>query len=137
MAGTFQKEEGPLVGINITPLVDVVLVLLIVLMVTANFLAAQSIPLDLPRGASGEEVSTTLAISVDKEGALYIDGQPSNDEGLHRAARAALGKDANSRAVIAADGRNTHARVVKVMDILREEKIVRFAIQVEPEKAGP
>ncbi|WP_394823654.1 ExbD/TolR family protein [Pendulispora albinea] len=137
MGASISKQEGPLVGINVTPLVDVVLVLLIVLMVTANFLAAQSIPLDLPKGSSGEEVGTTLAVSVDKEGAIFVDGQPSNEEGLHRAAHAALTKDANARAVIAADGRNTHARVVKVMDILREEKIVRFAIQVEPEKAKP
>ena len=136
MGASIQQQEGPMAGINVTPLVDVVLVLLIVLMVTANFLASQSIPLDLPKGASGEEVGTTLAVTVDKEGALYIDGRPASDDGLHQAARAAIGKDANARAIIAADGRNTHARVVKVMDILREEKIVRFAIQVEPEKAG-
>lgn len=125
-----------IVGINITPLVDVTLVLLIVLMVTANYLASHGIPVDLPKGATGEEVATTLAISVDENGALFVDAQPTDDDGLRRAARGALAKDDKTRAVIAADGRIAHARVVKVMDILREEKLVRFAIQIDPETPG-
>jgi biopolymer transport protein TolR len=136
-AQTMSRESNAITGINITPLVDVTLVLLIVLMVTANYLASHGIPLDLPKGATGEEIATTLAISVDKDGALFVDAQPTDDEGLRQKARSSLAKDNNTRAVIAADGRIAHSRVVKVMDILREEKVVRFAIQIDPEKARP
>ncbi|HOU94146.1 MAG TPA: biopolymer transporter ExbD, partial [Polyangiaceae bacterium] len=47
-------DDAPITGINVTPLVDVVLVLLIILMVTAGYLVSRTIPVDLPKGATGE-----------------------------------------------------------------------------------
>ncbi len=125
-------DETMISGINVTPLVDVVLVLLVVLMVTATYLAARTIPVDLPKGATGEPTGVVLAISVDKAGGAYVDGNKTTDEALRGRIRAARAGDAQVRAVIAADTDARHGSVVHVIDLLRQEHVSRFAINVQP-----
>jgi biopolymer transport protein ExbD len=120
-------------GINVTPLVDVVLVLLVIMMVTASYVASRSIPVELPRGATAESVPTTLSVSITADGALFLDGAATDRQALRRRVREAFTADAETRAVIAADGRARHAQVVQVIDLLRQEHVTRFAINVEPE----
>jgi biopolymer transport protein ExbD len=127
-------DEGPITGINVTPLVDVVLVLLIILMVTAGYLVSQTIPVDLPKGATGQTVATTLAISVTADGHLFLDAEPVDRAELRRRIRAAHAADSGARAVIAADGATAHREVVGVIDLLRQEGVGRFAINVAPEE---
>ena len=59
MASSSSNDETLISGINVTPLVDIVLVLLVILMVTASYVASQSIPMDLPHAATGGETPTT------------------------------------------------------------------------------
>jgi biopolymer transport protein ExbD len=127
-------NEGIITGINVTPLVDVVLVLLVILMVTAGYIVSQTIPMELPKGATGETVATTLAISVDQEGKTYLDAEPLAEAMLRQRIRAARSADAEARAVIAADGSTAHRHVVGVIDLLRQEGVTRFAINVQPEE---
>ena len=132
MASSSRFERGQVItGINITPLVDVVLVLLIVLMVTATYVASQAIPMDLPRSATGESSSTTLAISVDGEGNLFLDTRAVNEQELRMGVRTAKASG-ETRALIAADGATAHRRVVRVLDLLRQEGVRQFAINVQP-----
>ena len=131
-----QSDDELITGINVTPLVDVVLVLLVILMVTASYVVSRSIPVELPKGASAESVPTTLSISIDKDGAIFLDARPVTDPALRARIRDAARADPETRAVIAADGRTTHARVVRVIDLLRQESVTRFAINVEPEVVG-
>ena len=131
-----QGDDEMITGINVTPLVDVVLVLLVILMVTASYVVSRSIPVELPKGASAESVPTTLSISIDKDGASFLDAQPVTEAALRARIHDAARADPETRAVIAADGRTTHARVVRVIDLLRQENVTRFAINVEPEAAG-
>jgi biopolymer transport protein ExbD len=126
-------DDGPITGINVTPLVDVVLVLLIILMVTAGYLVAQTIPVDLPKGATGETTSTTLSISVTADGHTDLDAALVDRAALRERIRAAHAGDAGTRAVIAADGATPHRDVVGVIDLLRQEGVARFAINVAPE----
>ncbi len=123
-------------GINITPLVDVVLVLLVVLMVTSSYLASQSIPVDLPKGATGEATNTVLAVSVTRDGAMFLDGQRVGDREFRQRVRDAHQADGEVRAVIAADGSAAHRDVVHVIDLLRQEHVSRFALNVDPEAAS-
>ena len=125
---------GMITGINVTPLVDVVLVLLVVLMVTAGYIVAQTLPMDLPEAQTGQSANTLLAISVDSKGKLYLDAEPLDWKDLGKKVRAAKEKGA-ARALIAADGDTRHRAVVRVMDILRQEGISRFAINVRPKDA--
>jgi biopolymer transport protein ExbD len=132
MAANLSNDDEMITGINVTPLVDIVLVLLVILMVTASYVAAKTIPMDLPRGATGEQLPTTVAVSIDAAGKLYVDAEPVDEAGLSARVAAAHAKDADTRATIAADSRVPHGRVVQVIDILRQEDIVKFAINVDP-----
>jgi biopolymer transport protein ExbD len=142
MAGGAQNDEDDIItAINVTPLVDVVLVLLIILMVTASYIVSKSIPMDLPNAASGEGTPPqALAISIDQEGALYLDAEPITEDALRSRVQsyvAALPSQDDARATIAADGRVSHGHVVHIMDLLRRLHVSHFAINVRPEDLAP
>lgn len=136
MAGGAQSgdEDELITNINVTPLVDVVLVLLIILMVTATAIVAKTIPMELPEAATGEQTEATLAVSIDSEGNLFVDRDPVDTESLRNEVRKAREKSDQVRAVIAADGRIEHSKVVNVIDVLRQEKVSQFAINVRPQE---
>ncbi|RYZ03153.1 MAG: biopolymer transporter ExbD [Myxococcales bacterium] len=128
---TGSSSDDAITGINVTPLVDVVLVLLVVLMVTATYLASRAIPVDLPTGKTGEASSAPLTVSLTKTGALYVDGVPFSEPQLREKLQAARKVEPELRAVIAADGAVPHRRVVGIIDLLRQEHVERFAINVD------
>ena len=129
-------DDELITEINVTPLVDVVLVLLIILMVTATAIVSKTIPMELPKAATGEQTPSTLAVSIDQSGQVFLDTIPVDAEGLRAKVREAREADEDLRAVIAADGRIAHAKVVQVIDILRQERVTKFAINVRPEEIG-
>ena len=137
MATAAQTDDELITGINVTPLVDITLVLLVILMVTASYVASKAIPLELPKGATAETTPMTLSVSIDKDGRTFLDAAPVDDPTLRARIRAARAADPETRAVIAADGRTTHAHVVHVIDLLRREDVTRFAINVDPEDLAP
>lgn len=130
--GTNDNRDETISGINVTPLVDVVLVLLVVLMVTATYISSKGIPLELPRADSGEAVQAPLSISIDRAGQIYLDGVALGIERLKEQLRALPGARSSLRVVIAADGSVEHRRVVQLIDVLRHEDITQFAINVDP-----
>jgi biopolymer transport protein TolR len=133
MAGAANTDDDEIISaINVTPLVDIVLVLLIVLMVTSNYLVNKSINVELPKAATGEATTPTLSISLDVEGQLYLDGLGIDKANLQQRIHAAYAADKDIKAVISADGRVTHAQVVSVIDLLRSEKVTKFAINTSP-----
>jgi biopolymer transport protein ExbB len=136
MATAAQDNDEMITSINVTPLVDITLVLLIILMITASYVASKAIPLDLPKGATAETTPVTLSVSIDKDGKTYLEAAPIDDAGLRAKVRAARASDPETRAVIAADGRAAHSHVVHVMDLLRREEVTKFAINVDPEDVG-
>jgi biopolymer transport protein ExbD len=90
--------------------------------------------MDLPTAQSGDTaVPSTLSVSIDKDGKFFLNAEQLDLEQLRARVRAAHGKDADTRAVIAADGRVSHAEVVRIIDLLRQEKVTKFAINVRPE----
>ena len=135
MAASVRSREAELItGINVTPLVDVVLVLLIVLMVTAQYVASQAIPINLPRAQSGEgQPMAALAISIDPSGNLFLDGERLSRMELQQRLRARHGDD-DRTALIRADGSVPHRAVVSVIDLLRSEGITKLALNVAPER---
>lgn len=134
MASAALNDDDIITGINVTPLVDVTLVLLVILMVTASYVVSRSIPLELPRGASGETTPTTLTVSIDKTGQTFLDAEPIEEAALQLKVRSARQADPETRAVIAADGRVNHAQVVRVIDLLRREDVTKFAFNVDPDE---
>ena len=128
-------DGGVISGINVTPLVDITLVLLIIFMVTATYIVRQAIQVDLPRAANaGESTGTTLAVMLTKEGDIYLDGRKSDETGLRNAARNAAAKDKDTRVIISADKNALHGAVVHVLDLIKGEGIAKFAINIEKEQ---
>ncbi len=132
MAGTTRR--GRLIAdINVTPLVDIMLVLLIIFMLTANLIAKQSIEVELPKASSGSTVEpTTLGITLTKAGKLFLNGEAVNADGLRNAVSGAMAKDEKAQAIIAADRLTSHGRVVWVIDLVKQAGIASFAINIDP-----
>src|SRR5262245_20906385 len=133
MAASAHDTDEMITSINVTPLVDITLVLLIILMITASYVASKSIPLDLPKGATAEPTPVTRSVSIAKDGKKYLDATAVDADALRARVRAARAAAPETRAVIAADGRAAHSHVVHVMDLLRREEVTKFAINVDPE----
>jgi biopolymer transport protein ExbD len=134
MAGGAQSDGDDMItAINVTPLVDIVLVLLIILMVTASYVVSKSIPMELPKSATGEATPRTISVSIDQAGSLFVDAQPVTEDALRAKVRELHKSDPDARAIIAADGRIAHAQVIRVIDLLRQENVTKFAINVRPE----
>jgi biopolymer transport protein ExbD len=126
-------------GINVTPLVDIILVLLIVFMVTAKLIVRQhAVPLDLPKAASGQDVQEVFSVSLTTQGATYLNGTPiADDDALLAPARAAHAKNKELRVVVQADGAVAHRRVMHVLDVLKRASVARIGFGVVPEVVPP
>jgi biopolymer transport protein TolR len=131
---------GGIFGINVTPLVDVALVLLIIFLVTARMVVAPNaaLKLTLPTAASGEQVTPVFAVTLTQDGLTRVNGQPvTTDADFLVRAKAEHLRHPELRAVIQADGDVHHARVVKVMDLLSQAGVTQIAFAVQPEPGAP
>jgi biopolymer transport protein ExbD len=138
-AGFKGDDDGGamIVDINVTPLVDITLVLLIIFMVTASYIVSPAIKVDLPKAASGSEQSkTTLALTLTKDGELYLNGEKSNDDAVVKYIRSELPGKPDLQAIIAADGGVAHRDVIHVIDLVKRTGVHRFAINVDPNMPG-
>ena len=136
MAGNISdQDDGEITGINVTPLVDVMLVLLIVFMVTSTYIVQQSIQVQLPKADTGENTPRTknLAFVIDKAGTLYLDGKSIAIEQIAGRVQQLRSEDAKVQiqALISADESTPHGQVVKLIDAVRQQGIVDLAINVE------
>jgi biopolymer transport protein ExbD len=135
MANVSQDDDA-ITGINVTPLVDVTLVLLIIFMVTAKLITGQGIPLDLPKAATAGATHTTLTIAVDRDGKVLANGRAVTSDGaLAAEARQALAQNPELRTVVSASAAASHGSVMHVVDTVREAGIARIAFAAD--KAPP
>ena len=119
--------------INVTPLVDITLVLLIVFIVTARIIAGQTLPIDLPKASTGSEQQVVLAIEVSASGAVAVDGRSvEGADAVEALARDALARSPELRAVIDADTHVEHGKVVEVIDRTKRAGVTRIAFGVAP-----
>ena len=138
MAGGFESvdEDEAIAQINIIPFVDIVLVLLIIFLLTANLIAKGSIPVDLPQAASANQaVDSSVNIVITANGSFYLDGNPVSPEALRTGVLGAYQHDAHVRAVIAADRDVRYDAVVQVVDLVKGIGISAFALSIEPKRA--
>jgi biopolymer transport protein ExbD len=129
---SIQNTEEEITGINVTPLVDVTLVLLIVFMVTAKLIAGQGIPLDLPKAKTAGATQTVLSVSIDAQGGVLANGSKvASDEELRSRASNALKANPELRTVIAASSSASHGKVMHVLDTVRDAGITRVAFAAD------
>lgn len=142
MAGgsLYQDEDGmgAISDINVTPLVDVTLVLLIIFMVTAKLIVARGIAVDLPKTASGDEVKSTLQVTIDKQRDLYVNGQEydSIDGAQARVIELRRGNP-ELKAIITSDSSVPHGDVMRVIDFVKQAGVTRFALTSDPLSTSP
>ena len=137
MAGGARKR-GIIADINVTPLVDIMLVLLIIFMLTANLIAKQAIEVELPRASQSTTLNpTTLAVTITRDGAFYLNGKPTTPEAFRAAVQAAVAADAKTQVIIAGDKAVSHGRVVWVLDVVKSLGVTSFAIQIDPASITP
>jgi biopolymer transport protein TolR len=132
------RRRGIITDINVTPLVDIMLVLLIIFMLTANLIARQAIEVELPRASQSTSVNpTTLAVTLTRDGALYLNGRSTTPVELRAAVSRAVAGDPRTQAIIAADKAVSHGRVVWVLDVVKSLGVASFAIQIDPSALTP
>ena len=133
MATKFDDNDEGINEINITPFVDVVLVLLVIFMVTAPVMLKESLKVNLPKTLTSD-ISTkaeSIGIAITKEGQVLLNGKLLSSESLNLVLMR-LSKDAPmTNFLISADTETRHGDVVKMIDLLKKNNLNRFALQVE------
>ena len=131
-------DDEAIVDINITPFVDIILVVLIIFMVTATYITEKSIKVDLPDAATGEGTeSTSLAITMDASEQLFLNGNPITAKALRSEIQQAQqlkgedGKPMDVVCLIGADHSVSHGKVVGIIDLVKQEGVSKFAINIE------
>lgn len=133
------SDDGTIAGINVTPLVDITLVLLIIFMVTARIIVSQSLPMELPQAAKGQQIQLIFGVELHSNGDTILDGKKlANDDAVFPLAKEAYAKNNDLRAVIRADTSVSHGRVIRVLDLLKQAGIskIAFGVSAVPPEPG-
>jgi len=126
-------DDGMVSGINVTPFVDICLVLLVIFMVTAKWINQQSLPLDLPKAANGQDIQMIFGVEMHANGDLLVNGKKlATDDSILPLAKEELAKTPDLRAVIRADTTVQHGRVIRVLDLLKQGGVSKIAFGVSP-----
>jgi biopolymer transport protein ExbD len=127
-------EEGIFADINITPLTDIFLVLLIIFMVTSSVMATaegrSGVKVNLPRGAT-KEISTgahDITIAITTDGKMVVDGKEVAADTLRGMFESAKARDPETQVIVQADEATHHGRVVAVMELAKAAGLRRLAI---------
>lgn len=125
----------PLAEINVTPMVDVMLVLLVIMMVSSIYIVSRALKVELPKTATSDEsTQSPMTVTIMKDGKLFMNNEPiASDQDLSARfakARAAAGEPS---LVVSADAQAMHGRVVHVIDVAKQQGILKFAINVASE----
>src|SRR5690554_4072841 len=122
-------DEDVMSAINITPFVDIILVVLIIFMVTTSYIVQAQIEVNLPKAASGQsEVSSTLTFQVTKDGEYLLDGTTLTLEQIVEAVKKSRVDEPDVRAIIAADKDVEYGKVIDLIDVIKLNGIEKFAL---------
>ena len=131
------SDDGSIAAINVTPMVDLTLVLLIIFMVAAPLLSsASSIKVNLPKAATAETtaaspLSLTLARQPAGEPRLYANGQQTDEAGVRRLVAQLITKDRDLQAIVSADEGVDYGRVMRLVDLVKSLGVAKFALSTE------
>lgn len=124
-------HRGAIHGINITPLVDIFLVLLILVMVTSTLSPTRAIDVQVPRSTSGTEVSPrNSGIALSGDGTLFLDGVATGSEEIVSRLSARVVSDSAHGVLVVADGRVPYAKVVELLDLVKRSGARKYSLQV-------
>jgi len=125
-------EDGTVTGINVTPMVDIILVLLIIFMATAHFSSNAGLKINLPKAATTDASSTpSLLVSLDARGAMTLMDAAVDLAGLKDNLARESSRDPGVRVTLAADGALPYRQVVGVLDAIKAAGVTRVALASE------
>ncbi len=137
--GRLERNPGsqPMSEINMTPLIDVMLVLLVIFIITAPLMTS-SLKLDLPKStqAANSDAPAFVALAVDAEGKLFIGDQAASKEQVIARARAAAQADPATEVQLRADSRVPYGRVAELIGWVQEAGLSRIGFVTEAPKPG-
>ena len=131
MAKVSDHDEA-IAEINVVPLVDIILVVLIIFMVTAPMIMKPSINVNLPKTASGEKTTATqLAITMTADGKVMLNGSMADDKMIGEKAKEEFAKNPEIQAIISADKDVAHGRVMTIIDLVKLAGVKKFAFSID------
>ena len=135
LGGGRGRRGGAIVGINVTPMVDIMLVLLVIMMVSSIYIVSRALKVELPKSGSSDEASQSpVTVTLTKDVKTYVNGElVSGDAELIARFLQARSGGAEPNLVVSADAEALHGRVVHVIDLAKQQGIVKFAINVQSE----
>lgn len=137
MAGSSQEDDDMITGINVTPLVDITLVLLIVFMVTASFIVAPALKVDLPQVSKADAPPPrSLHLLVDPRGAIYLNDKRVEESSVLSLVQKEVAANADLQVLVSADKKVPYGEVIHLLDLVRSGGVKKFAISVEMMRKG-
>ena len=138
MATKLDDQDDGINDINITPFVDVVLVLLVIFMVTAPVMIKESLKVNLPKTLTSDVTSKadSIGVAITKEGQVLLNGKLFTEDSLKLEFQRISKNNPNTNFLLSADADSRHGDVVRVIDLLKKNNLNRFALQVEKIKEG-
>jgi biopolymer transport protein TolR len=126
------NDSDEISNINITPMVDIILVLLVIFMVTANFLKRESVNINLPKvAASDPNVAQSMQISLTRDGKLLMEGVESDESRMTSSLARETKYRPNMRVTLSADERLAYGKIARVMGLIRKSGVSRIALSVK------
>jgi len=139
MHGGHRDEDEPMAEMNLIPMIDIALTLLIILMVTSAFIHRPGIALKLPVSATREgapETNKDLVVLIGKDGTYYVDNLRQTDEALSTRLRRIAAASQEARVLIKGDRDVPYGRVMRAMDLARRAGLSRVVLPTDPAAVG-
>jgi biopolymer transport protein ExbD len=125
-------DSQGITDINVTPFVDVVLVILVVFIVTAKLIVARGVEIDKPKAATGGEVQSTLRVSVTEKGELYVNGDRFTDDAAAVARiKTIAATTSKPKAIIAGSRVGPYGNVMRAIDLVQQAGVTAIALENE------
>lgn len=131
MAFSSHDPEEPITQINVVPLVDIMLVLLIIFMLTASFISTPSVPVHVPKSyTSDPTIPASQSLVLTTKGEIYYQDKKMDKAELAAKIKDDLAGNPGLRVVLSADESVTHGKVVELLDVVRQAGVTQIALGV-------
>ncbi len=141
MAGgsLYQDDDGDAItDINVTPFVDVALVLMVIFMVTARLIVARGVEVEKPKSTVGDDLKGTILVTVDADATLYVMGEQQPDRNSARAAIEKLARQQKiPKAIIAGDTKVAYGAIFMAIEVTKSAGVDSIALANDPLPSGP
>lgn len=130
-----RQDDEPMAEMNLIPLIDIALTLLIIMMVTTAFIKHPGVSLKLPETTTREgapETNKDLTIFVTADGSLFVDGSKRTPPDVQARLRSIAIRDKEARVLVKGDRDVAYARIMDVMDLVRQAGLTRVVLPTDP-----